>query len=101
MLAKFKFKSKKEKNKIKLFRCADVLENTKKLSGSRTEILSNKELSLDGCKQIIEYNDVYVRIKISEGYLTVCGTSLNIPVFDGPQITVTGKIESIEFSVGK
>ena len=100
-MAKFKFKSKKEKKKIRLFKCADLLENTKKLSGSRIEILSNRELSLDGCKQIIEYNDVYVRIKISEGYITICGKSLYIPVFEGPQITVSGKIETIEFSVGK
>ena len=63
--------------------------------------MSNKELYLDGCRQICEYNDVYVRVKIQEGYMTVCGEWLSIPVFDGPQITISGKINSVEFSVGK
>ena len=100
-MAKFKFKSKKDKKRIKLFKCSEVLEKTKKFSGSRLEMLSNRELYLDGSRQILEYNDVYIRIKTSEGYITVCGKSLSIPVFDGPQITISGKIDTIEFTVGK
>ena len=99
-MAKFRFKSKKPKRKIRLFRYTDALEKSRKLSGSKIEMMSNRELCLDGCRQICEYNDIYVKIKIQEGYITICGASLDIPVFDGPQITISGKIETIEFSVG-
>ena len=98
-MAKFKFKTNSEKKKLKIFSYNKAFEDEKRLKGTRIEMLSNKELSLDGCKGIIEYNDVYVRIKISDGELTVLGTSLDIPVFDGPVITVTGKISSVEFGV--
>ena len=61
------------------------------------EMLSNRELSIDGCRGIIEYNDIYVKIKIPNREITIIGSSLDIPVFDGPQITVTGIIKSVEF----
>ncbi len=98
-MAKFRFKTNSENKKLKIFRCANVIEGSKRISGARIEMLSNKELSLDGCRGILEYNDVYVRLKIIDGEITVVGTSLDIPVYDGPQITVTGCIKSIEFSV--
>ena len=93
-LAKFKFKTAKKKEK--LFR---YNEQIKKITGTGIEILSNKEISIDGCKGISEYNDEYIKIKISEGYIVLFGSQFSIPVFDGPLITVSGKISSIEFFV--
>lgn len=96
-MAKFKFKTAKKKEK--LFRYKDTLEQVKKISGVRIEILSNREMSIDGCKGIVEYNDEYIKIRISEGFVVILGSSFKIPVFDGPLITISGKISSIEFSV--
>ena len=98
-MAKFRFTTNSQKKKIKIFSCANVVESGKRISGARIEMISNKELSVDGCRGISEYNDVYVRLKIIGGEITVVGTSLDIPVYDGPQITVKGIIKSIEFSV--
>ena len=98
-MAKFKFKTNSEKKKLKIFHCADVIDSGKKISGSRIEMISNRELSLDGCRAILEYNDVYIRLKIIGGEITVVGSALDIPVYDGPQITVTGEIKTIDFSV--
>ena len=99
MLAKFRFKTNGEKNKLKIFRYEKASESRKKLLTPQIEMLSNKELNLDGCKGIIEYNDVYIRIKVSGGEITVTGDALNIPVFEGAAITVSGKIKSVEFNV--
>ena len=95
-MAKFKFRSNVKKNKIKLFDHSDG-EKQIKIGGSRIEMLSNREISVDGCRQILEYNDLYVKIKITEGELIISGKSLDIPVFDGPQIKITGVIGSVEF----
>ena len=96
-MAKFKFKTAKKKGK--LFRYKDTLEQVKKISGARIEILSNREMSIDGCKGIVEYNDEYIKIRISEGFVVLLGSGFKIPVFDGLLITISGKISNIEFSL--
>lgn len=98
-MAKFRFKINGDRKKLHIFRYDRINTGAGSISGPRIEIISNKELSIDGCKGIIEYNDFYVRIKINKGEITVFGESLDIPVFDGPAITVCGKIKSIEFGV--
>ncbi len=99
MLSRFRFKTNGEKKKLRIFRYEKESDSRKKLLTPQIEMLSNKELNLDGCKGIIEYNDVYIRIKVSSGEITVTGVSLNIPVFEGPTITVSGDIKSVEFNV--
>ena len=98
-MAKFKFTSAKKDKAIKIFGCAKTVESAKKFSGAKIEMLSNREVSVDGCRGIGEYNDIYIKLKIIGGMLTITGKSLFIPVFDRPLITVTGEISSIEFSV--
>lgn len=97
-MARFKFKSKSKKGKIRLFNSEEAQKQLK-IGGSRIEMLSNREISVDGCRQILEYNDLYVKIKISEGELIISGKLLDIPVFDGPQIKISGVIGSVEFNV--
>lgn len=96
-MAKFKFKTGKKKKVILGYKQA--VEEIKKISGARIEMISNKEVSIDGCKGIVEYNDEYVKLRISDGVLVLIGSSLSIPVFDGPFITISGKISNIEFCV--
>ena len=96
LLAKFKFKS-KSKEKLRLFNHIETEKNI--IGASRIEMLSNREISVDGCRQILEYNDLYVKIKINEGELIITGKSLGIPVFDGSQIKISGVIGTLEFSI--
>ena len=99
-MAKFKFTSSKKNKGIRLFGCAQTIENAKKFSGAKIEMLSNREVSVDGCRGIAEYNDIYVKLRIIGGFLIITGKSLVIPVFERPLITVTGEINAIEFCVG-
>ena len=98
-MAKFKFKTNGNKRKLRIFRLSNLSYEKEKMLGPRIEMSGNSEFSLDGCLGIIEYNDVYVRIKVSGGEVTVLGVSLDIPVFDGPAITVTGQIKTVEFGL--
>ncbi|MBO4693633.1 MAG: YabP/YqfC family sporulation protein [Clostridia bacterium] len=98
-MAKFKFKTNSQKKKLNIFRFNGVTDTGRNLSAPRIEIISNREFSLDGCLGIIEYNDVYVRVKVPRGEITVMGVSLDIPIFDGPIITVKGKIHSVELNM--
>ena len=76
-----------------------ALENAEKMLGSRIEMLSNREISVEGCQGVLEYNDCYLKLNLNKGALIILGTNLDITVFEGKTITVCGKISSIEFCV--
>ena len=95
-MAMFRFTSNKD-NKLRLLKCARPDENVRSMGKTHIEIFSNKEIDLEGCKGIDEFKNDYVKIKTAEGYITVFGEALDIPVFDGSFITVTGKIDSVDF----
>lgn len=98
-MGKFRFTTAKKKKSLKLFCYNEAIEQTKKISGAKIETLSNREITIDGCRGIMEYSDTYLRLKIVGGYLIISGNKFDIPVYDGPVITVTGFIKSIEFFV--
>lgn len=96
-MAKFKFKTGKKPRKKTMLRYRDVIADAKKYSGTKIEMLSNREISVDGCRKILEYNDVFVKIGVREGSINIVGNSLYIPVYEGPLITICGKISSVEY----
>ena len=99
-MGKFRFKTKKGKEKLKILKCNDILNDTKRISGPTMEVFSNREIYIEGCKGILEYNDVYIKVKVVGGMIIVSGTSLDVPSFEGPAISIKGKINSIEMSIG-
>lgn len=98
-MAKFKFTTDKKRKSLKIFGYKDAVDDIKKISGAKIEMFSNREISVDGCRGIAEYSDVYAKIKITGGIMIISGKNLDIPIFDGPLITVTGTVETIEFCV--
>ncbi|MCQ2455674.1 MAG: YabP/YqfC family sporulation protein [Clostridia bacterium] len=88
---KIKFISKKE-NKIKL------LDEAKSIVGeSLIEMISDRELTLDGCKSILDFSDTYISLKINAGSLLIYGKNLKIEEFEEKTIRVKGKIKTVEF----
>ena len=65
-------------------------------SGTMIHIADNDELEIEACRQIIEYNDIYIRVKTSTLFVSVWGESLAVDDFGGGTITVRGKISSVE-----
>ena len=69
------------------------------LSASHIEIISNTSLTLEGCLGVYEYTDAFLKLKLSRGSLIICGTDFDIVLFENKQISVRGKISSVEFCV--
>ncbi len=65
----------------------------------RAEMLSNKEISVEGCTGVLEFSDCYIKLKIKSGTLDIYGVSLKINGYEEKTLTVTGEIKSVEFCV--
>ena len=99
MSKKFKFVSKKPKEKWKIFSLNDdVLESGLSVL-PHIEIFGNKEITLEGCRGVFEYSDSYIKLNLGRGSLILCGSGLNIVTFDNCRINIRGKITSVEFCV--
>ena len=99
MSRKFKFKSAVKSNKIRLMGFADDIVDRDMIKGAHIEMFSNREIVVDGCEGVFEYNSDYIRLKLSKGSIVLCGNNFDIVLFEGEVITVKGNISSVEFCV--
>ena len=95
MSEKFKFVSKKKKEKINLL----GIEREREFKGAHIELFSNKEITIDGCCGVFEYGNDYIRLNIGKGSVLLCGNNFDIVFFENQLITVKGNISSLEFCV--
>lgn len=96
MANKFKFKSKHKTPRINFGTRQETSENI--ISG-HIELFSNKEISIEGCKGVLEYKDNYIKLKLNKGSIVICGENFDISYFEEKNILVKGKIDSIEFCI--
>ena len=61
------------------------------------EIVSNRELTVDGCKGVAEYDEDFIKLNAKKGTVTVFGAELEIKSYSEAALFITGKIERIEF----
>lgn len=95
MSEKYKFNSKKKRERINLF----GYEKNMEIKGAHIEMFSNKEITIDGCCGVYEYGDDYLRLNIGKGSVILNGRNLDIVFFENRLITVKGNISSLEFCV--
>lgn len=55
----------------------------------------NKELRLENCRKILEYNDVCVRLQTNDMTVEIWGTELRVYDYNDSSVLVTGKLTSI------
>ncbi len=66
---------------------------------SQLVICSNTYLELEGTKRIMEYNDIYLKIKTTDGLiLEIWGSGLMLSDYNTGGIAVRGEISSVEFT---
>lgn len=65
---------------------------------AKIELTGNREISVDGCRGILEYNEGVVRLNLGNMIIKITGAGLTIPSMAAEQTTVTGSIASVEFS---
>lgn len=61
------------------------------------QLLSNKELYIENCKRIEEYNEVFIRLKSNGLYIHIWGCNLKAFDFKTNGLIIKGKISQIEF----
>lgn len=97
MSEKFKFGSRKRKNVINFLKLTDNALNTDMLKGSHTEIFSNRQIIIDGCKGVYDYKSDYIRLNLGKGSMVLCGSDFDIVVYENDAITIRGNITTLEF----
>ena len=92
-----KVKLKKKKTKWKLGGFSEDETARENIGSARIEICGNTRITIDGCLGVYEYRDTYLRLRLTKGTAILCGIGFNIVFFENRQITVKGKISSVEF----
>lgn len=98
MAKKYKIEKSSKKSKWNLSAIGDDL-GANILASSHIEIIGNSSLTLEGCLGVSEYTDTYIKLRLPKGSLILCGSDFDITFFENRQISVTGKISSVEFCV--
>ena len=88
---------KKKKSKWKLGGFSEDETARENIGSARIEICGNTRITVDGCLGVYEYRDTYLRLRLTKGTVILCGIGFNIVFFENRQITVKGKISSVEF----
>lgn len=99
MAKKLKIDNKKRKEKWNIFGSASADFEKALFVGPRIELFSNSQLILEGCLGIFEYNDNYLKLRLSHGALILNGQKFDVVSFEEKTITVKGEISSLEFCV--
>ena len=64
---------------------------------SQMEITSNNEAVIEGCKGILEYDDVMIKLNLGKLNVRFTGENLRIRCMNVDNVIVSGFITSIEF----
>ena len=81
------------KKKDKKVKSPDLL-----LHEAKIEMLSNREIIVDGCKGVVEYGENIIKLNIGEITLCLLGDSMVIDSFDGEVAVIRGKFAEISFA---
>ncbi len=76
-----------------------LFEHLPELSGPIIRICSNKEVSIDGCKGVIDYREEFIKLRIAGGSVTFSGSGLTMTAFTESSAVISGKLQNVEFSV--
>lgn len=76
-----------------------LLEIPKEISSNEPKLtlVGFNELLIENYKNILEYQDFFIRINTYTGIININGYELNLNEMRTDDILVTGKIESIDF----
>lgn len=61
------------------------------------ELTGNKELAVDGCKGVLEYDENVIRLNLKNYILRITGRDLGLTCLTTESLVVRGTILSVEF----
>ena len=60
-------------------------------------LTDNTHMEIENCRKILEYNDVYIKVKTATVIISIWGQNLKISDYNTDGIIVDGKFSSVEF----
>ncbi len=63
----------------------------------KIEMLGNREIIIDGCKGVVEYDENIIKLSLGETVLSLLGDGLIIKSFDNDIAVICGQISEISF----
>ena len=64
-------------------------------------LTDNTHLEIENCQKILEYNDIYVKLKTSTLIISIWGQNIRISDYNTDGIIVDGIFSSVEFEPSK
>ena len=61
------------------------------------EIISDREVNVEGCRGVIEYDESFIKLNAGKGTVTLFGGGLIIESYSDTELLIKGKLEKIEF----
>ena len=61
------------------------------------EMRGDREILIDGCSMLLEYNEEAVVLLLGKQKLKICGEKLCMDLLNESRMAVSGKIDSVEF----
>ncbi len=95
---KLKIESIRKKEKWNLLARENRFEK-QLLIGPRIELIANKQIVVEGCLGVLEYNENYLKLRLSSTALILQGENFDVVSFSDQSILVKGKINSLEFDI--
>ena len=65
----------------------------------KTELIGNREATVDGCRCVVDYSNEKIVLNIGSGNIKFCGSDLIITTLSGNIAVIKGLIASIEFNI--
>lgn len=89
----------KQRKVKKQNRFEELLEIPKEISSEKPKLtlMGFEELLVENYKNILEYQDFYVRLSTYIGIININGFELKLNEMTNDDIIITGKIEGIDF----
>ena len=89
----------KKRQKMRQSRFEELLEIPQEISSEKPKLtlMGFEELLVENYKNILEYQDFYIRLSTHIGIININGFELNLNEMTNDDILITGKIEGIDF----
>lgn len=89
----------KRKKAKKYSKLDSILELPREVASSDIKLTLNgfDEILIENYKNILEYQDILIKVNTFEGAITIYGLNLKLEEMTDEDIKINGKIDSIEF----
>lgn len=65
--------------------------------GVSTEVIGNRNVTVDGCDGILEYNDDVISVKAGRLKIKIQGVNLKLTILTDTEAVICGLIKNIDF----